>query len=220
MASLELLRAVPDSISRLVLADWLHPSDLSNLDAAYCNVEGRMWFLAMLPHCSKEIFQVSRMKNVDDVAREPLLDWFLKRNLMVSHLAIPNYNKPNVVNHDRNLNFIQHFGPFLLSIDTVFPANTTSGAHSTIPQQTCPAWLQSSTNNLYTNIAAYCPNLLHIKISSAGHHHRNPDVQLLANCKKIQYMNLRGMKLMHEDLQAFAALHELRYFDVFSDEDG
>ena len=90
--SSSLLHDLPDSISVMIFKDWLYPSDIGHLDATFCNVAEREWWLTMLAICSKDVFQISKMENVDNFVRDPLRDWILNRNVLVKHVALPIHN--------------------------------------------------------------------------------------------------------------------------------
>ena len=216
-----MLRYYPDCISRAILVDWLQLNDIFNLDASFCNVAERAWWLSMLKDCSKEVFRMSKMGSVHNALRLSLLNWVLKRNVQVSHLLIPTYWKIHIFrsHSDHRIDYIQQLGPSLLSLVAKQPI--IPPVYRSQPAWDYPLWYKTFSSAFFANIAAYCGNLLRIELVVGGYSYCQ-DMHLLANCKKLQYIYLTDehvLSLKKNVLQAFATLTDLRHIDIRCNDD-
>ena len=186
------LQDIPESISIAILANWLNTQDIGRLDSAYCTSLGRGWWLSALRASSRLVFEKSKVEVIANVARESLLDWTMKRNIFVSHAALPS-NIESKIENGMCGECLQRLGSALQSIDLI--------------------GTRGSLERTLASIALNCSelrwlNLMHFDTFT------DDSATSLARCGKLQHLALINAEISGEGLDALSALHELRYLNM------
>ena len=184
---MSILQALPESLSRCIIEDWLLPTDVGHLDSSIGNAQGRVWWRRLLQQCSRQVLDRLRFEGVDCIACEPLLEWILKRNIVVTHIVLP-----------------RHAGRFGSRCDPLVWPSVQSIDFS-----------QCSTGpyTIMHSIANHCRNLLWVNLTGCECDSES-FLRLLAKCRTLQTIKMTDKRVSDMELTALSTLRELRHVEL------